>query len=195
MASTDKPDTESGKEVSQPPQPVAPSTATSLFKVDVVLRLLLFAATVTSLVVLLTSKQTIGGPFPAPKIEVKFDNSPAFIYFLVALSVAGLYSIITTLASISVIHKPQYSTKLLLHFAFWDVLILGILASATGTAGGIAYVGLKGNDHVQWNKVCNHFDKFCRHIGAALAVSLFASFLLIFLIWLNVNSLHKKIPK
>lgn len=155
-----------------------------------------------------------------------------------ALSVAGLYSIITTLASISVIHKPQYSTKLLLHFAFWDVvklstlfiatnnfnpmksfrlflvpvleenmikadirvvfmtqLILGILASATGTAGGIAYVGLKGNDHVQWNKVCNHFDKFCRHIGAALAVSLFASFLLIFLIWLNVNSLHKKIPK
>lgn len=79
MASTDKPDTESGKEVSQPPQPVAPSTATSLFKVDVVLRLLLFAATVTSLVVVVTSKQTIGGPLPAPKFEVKFDNSPAFM--------------------------------------------------------------------------------------------------------------------
>lgn len=78
---------------------------------------------------------------------------------------------------------------------FMMQLMLGILASATGTAGGVAYVGLKGNDHVQWNKVCNHFDKFCRHIGAALGVSLFASFLLIFLIWLNVSSLHKKIPK
>ena len=59
MASTDKPsDTEYGKEVTQP-QPVPPSIETSWFKVDVALRVLLFAATVTSLVVLVTSKQTI----------------------------------------------------------------------------------------------------------------------------------------
>ncbi|EXC03135.1 hypothetical protein L484_008467 [Morus notabilis] len=200
MASTEevKTDTESGKEA-PPPQPVLPSTATSWFKVDVVLRVLLFASTVTSLVVLVTSKQSISGRKfglpPGSKVQIKFNNSPSFIYFLVALAVAGLYSIVTTLASISVTRKPQYSTKFLLHFVFWDVLILGILASAVGTAGGVAYVGLKGNDDVQWKKVCNNFDKFCRHIGASLAVSLCASVLLIFLIWLNVNSLHKKIPK
>jgi ABC-type maltose transport system permease subunit len=158
-------------------------------------------------------------------------------YFVVALSVSGLYSIITTLASISIIAKPNLSTKFLLHFAFWDVvsiclfhsmhhhnysirkitvainlwpsqdlltnlctkfmmqLILGLVASATGSAGGVAYIGLKGNKHVAWNKVCNTYDKFCQHLAGSLAVSLFASFVLVLLVWLSVYTLHRRIPK
>ncbi|PON80266.1 Casparian strip membrane protein [Parasponia andersonii] len=198
MASTDKPDPEQGKEVTPPPKPgsssVASLTAASYLSVDVTLRVLLFASTLTAIVVLVTSKQTVRGRVPIPLVA-KFDHSPAFIYFLVALSVAGLYSIITTLASISVILKPEFSTKFLLHFAFWDVLILGLVASATGTAGGVAYIGLKGNEHVQWQKVCSTFDKFCRHLAGSLAVSLFASVLLVLLVWFSVFSIHKKLPK
>lgn len=74
-------------------------------------------------------------------------------------------------------------------------LILGVVVSATGAAGGVAYVGLKGNEHVQWQKVCNVFDKYCRHIAGSLAVSLFASVVLVLLIWLSAFTLHKKIPK
>lgn len=43
-------------------------------------------------------------------------------YFVAALSVACLYSIISTLASISIILKPSYATKFLLYFVFWDVV-------------------------------------------------------------------------
>ncbi|XP_062108534.1 CASP-like protein 1D1 [Humulus lupulus] len=195
MASTEK--AEQGKESTSSPKPVSGPSATcttgaTCFKVDVALRVLLFASTVVAIVVLVTSKQTVRIPMP---FEAKFNDSPAFIYFLVALSVAGLYSLVTTLASISVILKPQYSSKFLLHFALWDVLILGLVASATGTAGGVAYVGLKGNYHVRWPKVCSTFDKFCQHVAGSLAVSLFASVLLVLLIWLSVFSIHKKIPK
>lgn len=74
-------------------------------------------------------------------------------------------------------------------------LILGLVASATGTAGGVAYVGLKGNDHLMWNKICNKYDKFCHHLAGSLAASLFASIVLVLLVWLSVYSLHGRIPK
>lgn len=43
-------------------------------------------------------------------------------YFVAALSVACLYSIITMLASLSVVSKPASAKRLLLYFAFWDVV-------------------------------------------------------------------------
>jgi uncharacterized protein (TIGR01569 family) len=190
MASTDKPtDSEYSKET----RPAAPPTV-HYFAYDVALRVLLFAASLTAVIVVVTSDQTkfIVG---LGERKAKFKHSPAMVYFVVALSVSGLYSIITTLASISIIAKPNLSTKFLLHFAFWDVLILGLVASATGSAGGVAYIGLKGNKHVAWNKVCNTYDKFCQHLAGSLAVSLFASFVLVLLVWLSVYTLHRRIPK
>ena len=73
--------------------------------------------------------------------------------------------------------------------------MLGLAASATGTAGGVAYIGLKGNSHVGWNKVCNTYDKFCRHVGGSIAVALFASILLVLLVWLSLFTLYSRIRK
>jgi uncharacterized protein (TIGR01569 family) len=74
-------------------------------------------------------------------------------------------------------------------------VILGILASATGTAGSMAYLGLKGNKHTGWNKICNIYDKFCRHIGASVAVGLFGSIVALLLIWISARSIHSRVPK
>ena len=74
-------------------------------------------------------------------------------------------------------------------------LILGIIASATGAAAGVAYLGLKGNDHVGWIKICYAYDKFCRHLAGSLAVALFGSIVSVLLIWLSAHSLHSRIPK
>ncbi|CAK7333063.1 unnamed protein product [Dovyalis caffra] len=199
MASTDKPDPEAIKSEALPPPAAPPCRSFNCSYVDVALRVLLFAAAVTAVVVMVTAKQTKVVPLPGSSVtapvEAKFSDSPAFIYFVTALSVAGLYSILTTLASVSIILKPAYATKFLLHFVFSDVLMLGIVASATGTAGGVAYVGLKGNSHVRWGKVCNVYDKFCRHLGSSIAVALFASVLLVLLTMLSVFSIYRKIPK
>lgn len=81
MASTDKPDPEHGKETTPPPPKpetsVASQTEANCFRVDVALRVLLFASTVTAIVVLVTSKQTVRPPTPA--LVAKFNHSPAFM--------------------------------------------------------------------------------------------------------------------
>ncbi|KAI4311201.1 hypothetical protein MLD38_036113 [Melastoma candidum] len=181
-----------------PTAPPPPPTDVFLLT-DLVLRVLVLASVVSAIAVTVTSHQTkvvLTPRFPIPvPVKAKFSDSPALVYFVVALSVAGLYSLVAALASVCVILNPTFSTKFLPYFLIWDVLILGILASATGAAGAVAYVGLKGNSHVGWNKVCNVYDKFCQYLASSVSLGLFASVLLVFLIVLSTLSLHKKIPK
>ncbi|KAI3459303.1 hypothetical protein Pfo_015966 [Paulownia fortunei] len=190
------------KAAAPPPEVKTPGFAppTDYFALaEVVLRFLLFASALVAVVVIVTSKQTQKVPIQVPpfqaSVSAKFNHSPAFIYFVAALSVAGLYSIITTLLSFYALLKPGCCPKLLSHFVIFDVLLLGVVAAATGSAGAVAYIGLKGNSHVGWRKICNVYDEYCKHIGASVAVSLFASIVLAFLILLSVYSLSKKIPK
>ncbi|CAK9145523.1 unnamed protein product [Ilex paraguariensis] len=188
-----------------PPEapPLAPVPPPAYYVVaDVVLRFLLFAAAVVSVVVMVTSKQTEVAPIQIPippfraqaELQAKFNHSPAFIYFVAALSVAGVYSIITAFLSLLALLKPGSIAKLWVHIVILDVLLLGIVASATGAAGGVAYIGLKGNSHAGWNKVCNIYDIYCRHLAGSIAVSLFASVFLVLLVLLSVYTLSKKIP-
>ena len=72
--------------------------------------------------------------------------------------------------------------------------MLAIVASAAGTAGGIAYVGFRGNSHTRWTKICNIYDKFCQHSAGAILVSLFAAIVLILLILHSVFTMYRKIP-
>uniref|UniRef100_A0A5B7C5F8 CASP-like protein n=1 Tax=Davidia involucrata TaxID=16924 RepID=A0A5B7C5F8_DAVIN len=205
MASTEPEKTAPPPEkVTPPPESKAPGYVRRptkyLVLADVILRVLLFASTLTSVVVMVTSKQTeffrlFGVRSPPAQLAAKFNHSPAFIYFVAALSVACLYSIISSLLSLFALLKPGCSTKVLVHLVIIDVLLLGIVAAATGSAGAIGYLELKGNSHVGWQKVCKVYDKFCQHIGSAIFISLFASILLVLLVLLSVYSLSRKIPK
>ncbi|KAL3812800.1 hypothetical protein ACJIZ3_014068 [Penstemon smallii] len=167
---------------------------------DVVLRFLLFSLALVAVVVMVTGNQTETvrlpfPPFPLAPVPAKFSHSPAFIYFVAALSLAALYGIITTLFSFYALLKPACCPKVLSHFVIFDVLLLGIVAAATGAGGAIAYLGLKGNSHVGWMKVCHVYDNFCKHVGSSIIISGLGSIVLVFLILLYVHSLSKKIPK
>ncbi|XVF66279.1 hypothetical protein PTKIN_Ptkin10aG0022300 [Pterospermum kingtungense] len=199
MASTDKPEPETTKPEAPPPAAAAAARCPFNFTlVDVALRVLLLAAVICSVVVMVTSNQTKRIPAPSMPtflvpVPAKFKHSPAFIYFIAALSVTGLYTIVTTLASISLVLKPTNTKSFLLAFALLDVLFVGIVASATGAAGAVAYIGLKGNNHVGWTKICGIYDKFCRHIGSSVALALFAAILLVLLSAMSTFTLYKKI--
>ncbi|KAJ9537110.1 hypothetical protein OSB04_029843 [Centaurea solstitialis] len=167
--------------------------------IDVALRVILFATALVAVIVMVTSKQTKLIPV-APGIAIprdaKFNHSPAFIYFVAALSVACLYSIVTGALSVLALKKPGgSSTKLQLHFVILDALLLGIVAAATGAAGGVAYIGLKGNSHVRWNKICHTYNSFCFHFATSILLSLISSITLLFLVWLSVYVLSKKIAR
>ncbi|KAF6173757.1 hypothetical protein GIB67_042925 [Kingdonia uniflora] len=182
---------EASSEVAQ----VSRETASISFSyLSLSLRILFLVLTILAVVLMVHYTQTElvqVSPLQYPFLKsVNFKSSPAFIYFVVALSVACLHSIITIVASLLVIRKRYPSTKLLLHLVLMDVLMLGIVASATGAAGAVGYIGLKGNSHAGWGKVCSVYDKFCRHIGSSIAISLFASILLVLLVMLSVHGLY-----
>ncbi|KAL7597554.1 hypothetical protein Lser_V15G22582 [Lactuca serriola] len=164
--------------------------------IDVALRVLLFLTALVSLIVMVTSNQTKLIPLApglAIRLPAKFQHSPAFIYFVVALSVACLYSIITAVLSLLSAMKPSgCSAKMQFHFVMFDALLLGIVAAATGAAGGVAYIGFKGNSHTGWSKICNTYDSFCFHSAASILLSLISSITLLLLVWLSIYVLYKK---
>lgn len=189
----------SGKTVPESGYAHAPARPPNFFGVDFSLRLLLFASALSALVVLVTSKETkniptgLQAPFPTlvPR-AADFKHSPAFIYLLAALSVTCLYSILTIITSSTVISNPSPSTKMLFYLILFDALMAGVMASATGASFAVAYIGLKGNSHVRWTKICNVYEKFCRHIGGSTAVSLVASIILVVLVLLSSYSLYRR---
>ncbi|KAI3756080.1 hypothetical protein L1987_55893 [Smallanthus sonchifolius] len=113
-----------------------------------------------------------------------------------ALSVASLYGIITGVLSALALMKPEgISTKLQFHFVMFDALLLGIVAAATGATGGVAYIGLKGNSHTRWNKICNTYGSFCFHFASSILFSLISSITLLLLVWFSLYVLSKKIAR
>ncbi|MQM14211.1 hypothetical protein Taro_047144 [Colocasia esculenta] len=162
------------------------------FRADVPLRLLLLLAALAGLLLVLTSKQTELIPFPFPPYAIshtaKWTHSPAFVYLVVALAAGCLYSVVTLVAA-ATWSRPA---TLLFLLIISDAMMAGVLAAATGTGGAIGYLGVKGNSHVNWGKVCNVYGKFCRHIGSGVALALAASVLLVTLVALSSHSLYRR---
>lgn len=73
-------------------------------------------------------------------------------------------------------------------------VMLAIVAAALGTAVGVAYVGLRGNSHTRWTKICNIYDTFCQQAAGAIIVPSFVATLLIMLILHSVFTMYRKIP-
>ncbi|XP_024961555.1 CASP-like protein 1 [Cynara cardunculus var. scolymus] len=197
--STTTPPHSTVKSPASPPSYMGASGLKHHVVVDVVLRVMLFATTLVGVFVMVTSKQTKMIPV-APglviPLDAKFTQSPAFIYYVAALSVACLYSVITGVLSIlALIKRKGSSAEVLFHFVILDALLLAIMASATGAAGAVAYIGFKGNSHTRWNKVCDIYDSFCGHVAASVVLSALPSVALLLLVWLSVFVLSKKITR
>lgn len=71
-------------------------------------------------------------------------------------------------------------------------LMAGLVASATGAAFAVAYIGKKGNSHVGWGKICGVFDKYCNHVTSSMVIALIASIVLMLLVVLSTYSLYRR---
>ncbi|KAL8239047.1 hypothetical protein R6Q59_015614 [Mikania micrantha] len=167
--------------------------------IDVALRALLFVTGLAAVIVMVTSKQSKMipiSPIMIIPLDANWNQSPAYIYYVAAHCVACLYSIITGATSVLALKKiGGRSGKLQPYFVILDSVLLGIVSSAAGAGAAVAYIGLKGNSHSRWNKICNMFDSFCNHVGASIVMSLISTVTLLLLVWLSFYMLTKKIMK
>ncbi|EXC03138.1 hypothetical protein L484_008470 [Morus notabilis] len=162
-----------------------------------VLRILALVLTLSAAVILGVDKQNKVVPVQVletlPPISVpvsaKWHYLSAFVYFVVANAIACLYAALS-LVFLLANREGKGITGLVVVVV--DVVMMALLFSSNGAAAAIGVLGFKGNSHVQWEKVCNVFDKFCDQAAAALVVSLLGAIAFLLLIVLAAKRLHNK---
>ncbi|XP_028761628.1 CASP-like protein 1C2 [Neltuma alba] len=145
------------------------------------LRVLAFGATLSSVIVMATSHETFS--FFTVSLEAKYTHSSAFKYFVIANSVVAVYGFL-------VLFLP--SGSFLWQFViFFDLVFTILLTSSISAALAMAYVGKKGNRYTGWVPVCGQVPKYCHQVTGALASGFIA---LIMYIILLVHSIYSILP-
>ncbi|XVE65668.1 hypothetical protein DITRI_Ditri08aG0018500 [Diplodiscus trichospermus] len=167
---------------------------------DLILRVLALLLTLAAVIVLGLSRQTKVIPIqitPAlPPLNVaaqaKWRYLSAFVYSMVANIIACSYAAISTLV---VLGTRNAITGLAQTIIVLDLLVVALLFSANGAALAIGLMGYKGNSHVQWNKVCNVFDKFCDQVAVSVVLSLVGAVAFVALVAVAALTFHKRFPR
>ncbi|KAK1430822.1 hypothetical protein QVD17_13859 [Tagetes erecta] len=179
--------------------PVKPYHVKNHVVLDLVLRTVVCIGSLAAVIVMVTSKQSKLipiSPVMLIPLDANWNQSSAYIYFVTALLVACLYSIITGVTSVLTVKKTGgNSTKLPFYLAFLDSLMLGIVSSALGAELAVAYIGLRGNPHSFWKEICNAYGSFCHHLAAATTMAIVSTIGLLLLVWLSYYTLSRKIVR
>ncbi|KAK7259434.1 hypothetical protein RIF29_25041 [Crotalaria pallida] len=162
---------------------------------DVFLRFLGLSLTLVATIIVGVDKETKSIYYAGMHFEAtaKWEYMSAIVFFLVTNAIACSYataSLIITAMARSNGNNNNVTTLLDLVVTMLDLVIMGLLFSANGAAAAVGVIGQNGNSHVQWMKVCNVFDAYCRHVTAALVLSIIGSSVFLLLVALSVLKLH-----
>ncbi|KAL1548509.1 CASP-like protein 1E2 [Salvia divinorum] len=176
---------------------VAMANRRSMRGCDVVLRFLALALCLAAAAVLGVNKETkmvamtLVPTLPPVNIPAtaKWHYLSAFTYFMVANGIACGYAATSLVLILANRNGKKGITKVIILF---DLVMVVLLFSAIGAAGAIGLIGFQGNSRVQWNKVCNVFDKFCHQGAASFGLSVAASVAFFFIVVLAIHNLQHK---
>ncbi|XP_022749027.1 CASP-like protein 1E1 [Durio zibethinus] len=163
---------------------------------ELILRVLALLLTLAAAIVLGLGKQTKVVPIQitptSPLINVavhaKWHYLSAFVYSMVSNIIASLYAAISILILLGTRYGKRELSQIIIVL---DLLMVALLFSANGAAMAIGLMGYKGNSHVQWNKVCNVFERFCHQVAISIVLSLVGSLVFMALVALAALTLHK----
>ncbi|XP_054790602.1 CASP-like protein 1C3 [Prosopis cineraria] len=144
------------------------------------LRVLAFGATLSSIIVMATSHETVS--FFTVSLEAKYTHSSAFKYFVIANSVVAVYGFL-------VLFLPSGSS-LSQFVIFFDMVFTLLLTSSVSAALAMAYVGKKGNSYAGWLPLCGQVPKFCHQVTGALASGFIALVIYIILLFHSIYSIY-----
>ncbi|KAL5701391.1 hypothetical protein ACHQM5_026734 [Ranunculus cassubicifolius] len=160
------------------------------------LRLLAIVITMVAAITMGVAKQTEIVHVPLlptlPPLDIpltsKWKYMSSNVYFMVSNCIACVYA---TVSLFLLIAKRPRSKALELSILIGDLLMMALLFSSDGAAAAVGMIGLKGNSHVHWMKICNVFGRFCRQLTASVVMSVIGSFLFLLMILMAILDLHK----
>ncbi|GAB4826954.1 hypothetical protein Ancab_033834 [Ancistrocladus abbreviatus] len=113
------------------------------------------------------------------KFVAKYNNSPSFIYFVIANAIVSLYTIVVLL-----LPCKSLLWRLML---VMDTVMTVLLTSSFSAAMAIGYVGKKGNSHAGWLPICGQVPKFCDQTRGALISGFAATILYLMLVFYSLH--------
>ncbi|KAK7281434.1 hypothetical protein RIF29_09422 [Crotalaria pallida] len=161
------------------------------------LRVIAFLATASATIVMATNRQTkslvvatIGSTPITATLTAKFNQSPAFVFFVIANGNASLHNLVMIAVDI---FGPQYDYKglRLALIAILDMMVMALVSAGDGAATFISELGRNGNTHARWNKICDKFETYCRQGGGALIASFVGFILLLIITGMSITKLLK----
>ncbi|OIV95392.1 hypothetical protein TanjilG_06261 [Lupinus angustifolius] len=158
---------------------------------EVLLRFLGLSLTLVATIIVGIDKETKRISYAEMHFEVtaKWEYMSAIVFFLVSNAIACSYAAASLV--ITVMPKSNINNNVtLLVITLVDLVIMALLFSANGAASAVGEIGQHGNSHVQWFKVCNVFDAYCRHMTVALVLSIIGSTIFLLLVALSILKLH-----
>ncbi|CAL9226190.1 unnamed protein product [Arabidopsis halleri] len=175
--------------------------STKSWKLLLGLRIFAFMATLAAAIVMSLNKETktlvvatIGTLPIKATLTAKFQDTPAFVFFVIANVMVSFHNLLMIVLQIFS-RKLEYKGVRLLSIAILDMLNATLVSAAANAAVFVAELGKNGNKHAKWNKVCDRFATYCDH-GAGALIAAFAGVLLMLLVSsvsisrLLINSKH-----
>ncbi|KAG4946803.1 hypothetical protein AAZX31_15G182300 [Glycine max] len=151
------------------------------------LRMVAFFATASATLVMTFNKQTksfvvatVGSTPITATLAAKFNQTPAFVFFVIANGNASLHNLVMIVMEVL---GPRYDYKglRLALIAILDMMTMALASAGDGAATFMSELGKNGNSHARWDKICDKFETYCNRGGAALIVS-FVGFILLLII-------------
>lgn len=158
---------------------------------DFIMRIFGIVATLAAAIAMATADQKL--PFFTQffQFEAKFDDLPAFTYFVIANAIAGGYLIISLPISIFIIVRPHVETWRLVLIIF-DAVMVVVDSSGASAAAAIVYVARSGISRANWFPFCQQFGSFCERLSDVLIASFGAAMIFVLLIAFNSSALYKR---
>ncbi|KAG2406619.1 CASP-like protein [Vigna angularis] len=160
---------------------------------DLFLRFLGLSLTLVATILVGVDNQTKVISYAEMKFRAtaKWEYISAMVFFVVSNAIACSYAaaslVITVMARSSGTKKSDLTDLVITAL---DLVLMALLFSANGAACAVGIIAQKGNKHLQWMKVCDVFDAYCRHMTAALVLSIIGSTVFLLLVLHSVLKLH-----
>ncbi|KAK4480844.1 hypothetical protein RD792_011696 [Penstemon davidsonii] len=157
---------------------------------DLILRVSAATAALAATVTMGTTEQTL--PFFTQffQFQASYDDLPSFTFFVIAMSIATGYLVLSVPLSIVCVARPLLTAPRLF-LILCDTLALTLTTSAAASSAAIVYLAHNGNSDANWLAICQQFGDFCRRTSGAVVASFVAVALLIFMVVLSALGLRK----
>ncbi|XP_062195643.1 casparian strip membrane protein 2-like [Phragmites australis] len=159
--------------------------------IDFLLRVAAFGPTLAAAISTGTSDERLSVFTQFFQFHARFDDFPAFTFFMVGNAIAAGYLVLSLPFSAVGIIRPK-ATGVRLFLLVCDVVMMLLLTAAGAAAAAIVYVAHWGNRRANWVPICMQFHGFCQRTSGAVVASFLAVLVFIVLILMAVCAIRRR---